>query len=160
VAEDPAFSSGLQTGINTALSIHEGLDTQFAPVGLNNSQTYYWRVRLIINGQPEAWSDTWSFTVAANGVSTEDLLIEKYDVKVYPNPMKNEGFVSFTLDKGSDVSVAILDMMGKERLLINKSYLGTGSHVFAIQNPNLPTGIYLIRINVNGVNIYQKIMIQ
>ena len=160
VAEDLAFSSGLQTGINTALSIHEGLDTQFAPTGLNNGQTYYWKVRLIINGQPEAWSDTWSFTVASNGVSTKDLLIEKYDVKVYPNPMKNEGFVSFTLDKGSDVSVAILDMMGKERLLINKSYLGTGSHVFAIQNPNLPTGIYLIRINVNGVNIYQKIMIQ
>lgn len=158
---DPGFSTGnLQTGINQAISIQEGPDTRFETSGLSNGQTYFWRVRLIINGQPEVWSDTWSFTVAANGVSTEDVLKEKYAIKVYPNPMKDEGIVSLTLEQGAEVSVAILDLMGKERLLINQSYLGTGSHVFAIQNPNLPTGIYLIRINVDGVNIYQKIMIQ
>jgi len=157
---DPGFNTGnLQTGINTAISTVEGPDTRFETSGLSNGQTYYWRVRLIKNGQEKAWSDTWSFTVALDGVSTQDILLEKYEVKVYPNPMKEEGIISFKLDKGAQVSVSVLDVMGKERLLINQSYLGTGTHVYNLTHPNLPTGVYVIRINVDGVNIYKKIVL-
>ncbi len=158
---DPGFASAnLQTGINTALSINEGPDTQYAPSTLTNGETYYWRVRLIINGQPQVWSETWSFTVAANGVSTQDLLVEKYAVKVYPNPFHETGYISFKLDQGSPVTISLIDMVGKERLLIHSGYLGTGSHIYTVQNPNMSSGVYLVRITVNGNTLFKKIIIQ
>lgn len=158
---DAGFSSAnLQTGINNYISAVDGPDTEFTPSTLTNGATYYWRVRLIKGGQTQPWSDTWSFTVSANGVSTEDLLIQKYQVKTYPNPMKSIGFVEFSLTQGNDVEISLTNLIGQSQVIQNKSYFGSGKHIFNLSEIKLAKGVYLISIQVGTEAIHQRLIVQ
>ena len=158
---DPAFNTGnLQTGINTYISVVDGLDTEFTPTGLVNGQKYYWRVRLIKSSQAKGWSDTWNFTVASNGVSTQDIMANKYQFKVFPNPMKQNGVVSFTMPKGENIALSITDLLGKTNLVIAEGYYGQGTHLFNISELDLPAGVYVVNMNTSIGTIHQKFIVQ
>ncbi len=160
IDSDPSFTSGnLQTGINPYVTITDGLDTEFTPTGLVNGQKYYWRVRLIIGGQAKSWSSTWNFTVAANGVSTEDILLAKYQLKVYPNPMKDNGYLSFTMPTGDNVQLIITDVLGKSNRVLADNYYSEGNHLFNLSELNLTPGMYVLNMRIGSESIHQKFII-
>tara|TARA_R110002050_G_scaffold41242_1_gene100032 strand:- start:21847 stop:24234 length:2388 start_codon:yes stop_codon:yes gene_type:complete len=158
---DPAFNSAnKQSGTTSFIALTDGLDTQFQPTGLTNGQKYYWRVRLIKSGQAMAWSEVWNFTVAMNGLSTQDILATKYQVKVFPNPMKNNGFVSFSMQKGASVSVVISNIVGQSQQVIKSGYYGEGTHVLNISELHLSAGVYFINLRIGDDSIIQKFIVQ
>jgi PKD repeat protein len=160
IDSDPTFTSGnLQTGINPYIAITDGLDTEFTPAGLVNGQQYFWRVRLIIGGVTKSWSSTWSFTVAANGVSTEDILRAKYQVKVYPNPMRTNGYLSFNMPKGENVQLTINDVLGKSNRVLADSFYSEGTHLFNLSELKLTPGMYVLNMRIGSESIYQKFIV-
>lgn len=158
---DPNFnSSNLQTGTKNFISIQDGSDTEFQPSTLQNGQKYYWRVRLIKGGQPQPWSDIWNFTVAVNGVSTEDILLQKYEVKVYPNPLRTNGFLSFSLDQGENVQIHVTNMIGKTYVINDEQYFGAGTHLFNLSQLQLSPGMYVLNIQINNTTLHKKFVVQ
>ena len=158
---DVNFNTGnLQTGINNYIDITDGEDTEYTPSDLVNGQTYYWRVRLIKGGVEQAWSEVWSFTVATNGLSTHDILANKYQFKLYPNPMTNIGILEFSLTRSQDVEITVSNMLGKTQVIQNKTYFGAGSHIFNISELKFEKGIYILNLNIDGEIIHQKFVVQ
>ena len=158
---DPTFtSSNLQTGIKNYTGITDGPETEYEPTTLVNGQTYYWRVRLVIGGVNQSWSQMWAFTVADNGVSTQDILRNKYSFTVYPNPMKEVGVVSFSLTKGEDINLTVTDIVGKSSIVIAQQYYGEGKHVFNLSELKLQAGIYIVSLQAGNETVHQKIVVQ
>jgi PKD repeat protein len=153
-------TSNLQTGINNFIAITDGLDTEYTPSGLTNGQTYFWRVRLIKGGQAQAWSSVWNFTVANNGVSTQDILVHKYQFKLYPNPMKEFGVLEFSLEKGKNVDITVTNMVGKSYTIQEASYYGAGTHLFNLSEMKFTPGFYFLNLNIEGETVRQKFIVQ
>jgi len=158
---NPSFnSSDLQTGVKNYTGTTDGPETEYIPSTLVNGKIYYWRVRLIIGGAAQSWSQPWVFTVADNGVSTQDLLREKYSFVVFPNPMKEVGVISFSLTKGEDITLQITDIVGKSSVIIAQQYYGEGKHIFNLSELKLQPGMYIVSLKAGNESVYQKIVVQ
>ncbi|MEI6124787.1 MAG: FlgD immunoglobulin-like domain containing protein [Bacteroidota bacterium] len=72
------------------------------------------------------------------------------NLQVYPNPFNNETTFSFALTKPTDVSLAIVDVTGKEIKSLTSSDMASGSYTFYwdgtnSSNDKIASGIYYYR---------------
>lgn len=158
---NPNFnSSNLQSGINAFISTNDGPDTRYTPTNLVNGKTYYWRVRLIKSGQPQNWSETWWFKVADNGVSIQEILSSEYQLKISPNPIKENGILEFNLQKPSKVTIYATNTLGITYILMDNIDLGKGSHVLNLSTQDWSKGFYTIGVNIEQKTMYKKLIVQ
>ena len=79
-------------------------------------------------------------------------------ISVYPNPFSSNLNVSYTLNNASEVSVRIVDITGREVYRTSEGRQIEGTHSLSLDQMNsLPSGIYLLQINIGGNIINQKI---
>ena len=78
------------------------------------------------------------------GVKVEDV---KYDwsVQVYPNPVKENLNVKFTLDKPREFSIEIMDITGK-KIWVKKSQTINPNQIMELDFSQYKHGIYLLQI--------------
>jgi uncharacterized repeat protein (TIGR01451 family) len=80
------------------------------------------------------------------------------NLSAYPNPFTNELFICFDLEKNATIDLEMYNILGEKIRSIFKGNKPEGRHTFLI-NDNmkvLETGIYLIKLNINGKNAYIK----
>jgi hypothetical protein len=68
----------------------------------------------------------------------------------YPNPFNAATTISFTLASGSDVSLAVYDVLGRKVAQLYDGQLNTGSHRITWNADDMSSGIYFYRLSVNG----------
>jgi photosystem II stability/assembly factor-like uncharacterized protein len=68
----------------------------------------------------------------------------------YPNPFNAATTISFTLASGSDVSLAVYDVLGRKVAQLYDGQLNTGSHRITWNADDMSSGIYFYRISVGG----------
>ncbi len=79
-------------------------------------------------------------------------------ISIYPNPFSSNLNVSYTLNNASEVSVRIVDITGREVYRTSEGKQIEGTHSLSLDQMNsLPSGIYLMQINIGGNIINQKI---
>ena len=79
-------------------------------------------------------------------------------ISIYPNPFNSNLNVSYTLENASVVSVRIVDITGREVYTTSEGRQIAGAHSISLNEINsLPSGIYLMQINMGGKIINQKI---
>lgn len=71
-------------------------------------------------------------------------------VEVYPNPAANSVTISVGLKSQSDLSIDVVDIMGKKVAVVCSERNAIGNYSTRFNTDNLANGIYNIRINVNG----------
>lgn len=77
---------------------------------------------------------------------------------VFPNPANNNISVKLDLKEASNLQVDILDMTGKQvAVIMNKNQKGVFTEQFNIAT--LPNGNYLVRLQVNGKSVSEKLSI-
>lgn len=81
------------------------------------------------------------------------------DLSVYPNPAKDEANVSFSLNGTSDVSVQIVDNLGRVVNNVTNEKMDAGVHTLTVNTTNLPTGIYNVIVNTNGGMFTEKLSV-
>jgi predicted esterase len=86
------------------------------------------------------------------GVGVNNVLANS-DVKVYPNPAKEN--VSIETSKGNNSVITILDLRGKTIETVN-----TSKTITVLNTNNLTSGIYLIQITNEFGNITKKLVIE
>lgn len=82
-------------------------------------------------------------------------------VELYPNPLLENGKVSYRLESRSEVSVAIYDMVGiRVRNLLPNVVQASGSHEIPIQKAGLSAGVYMVEVTIDGKKHIEKLVIQ
>ena len=81
-------------------------------------------------------------------------------LEVMPNPMNNNGKIVYTLEKAAKVSADVCDVTGKLIAQMGEEYEEEGTHEITIaNNEKLSTGIYFVRLNVDGVVYTRKFIV-
>ena len=104
------------------------------------------------------------FVAGSNGVSPSTSInvneIErvKYSLHTFPNPTKNQFNIEFLVPEKSEISIQIIDVLGKysKNLFHENNYIGKFSSDF---NLNLKPGNYLIKITINTQELISKLII-
>jgi PKD repeat protein len=142
--------SGTQTTINNESN---NSDTEFATTDLIHGQQYFWRVKSNTSGSESAWSDTWSFTVAEDGVGIESVN-QIASFELYPNPVENR--LTIEMNNKAINAVSIYGIDGQS--IWNKSLPEVESSV-AIDVQYFVSGTYYVRVHHAEGSDFRKFII-
>ncbi len=97
---------------------------------------------------------------AVVGIHSSQLAYEN-NFKVFPNPAQDELFVSFDLDKESNVNIELCNSMGQVILSekISNSVIGNNIHKVNLQTPDLKTGVYFISVISDKRKYTQRLVV-
>ncbi len=84
--------------------------------------------------------------------NNNEILPDKYSLEQnYPNPFNPYTEISFDLPRAGKVKLAIYDIRGTEvKTLVNNEFKAAGKHTKEFNGSNLASGIYFVRMLVNG----------
>ena len=96
-----------------------------------------------------------NFVVSAidNNPSESNLSLE-----IYPNPTKNQTTINFEIEKPSQVSINVLDVLGRSVYNSNTT-LGKGKHLVILNVENYDAGIYYINTQIAGKIFNNKLLV-
>jgi len=101
--------------------------------------------------------DKWTWTESS--VDNDVVVLDKFVLKQnYPNPFNATTVIPFRIDKAADVKLTVYDMVGnKVRTLVNEN-MNKGSYNINFDATGLATGVYIYRLEANGLMFSKKMM--
>ncbi|MBL0330210.1 MAG: T9SS type A sorting domain-containing protein [Bacteroidetes bacterium] len=142
---------------SNALSIsktHSGLS-------LTPGQYYYFSV------QSEDGAGLRSSILSSDGqlalLSTEITNISKdLNFIAYPNPFSETTTIAYQLNDASEIEISLIDVLGKQIVLLQKQNQPSGQHQLIIDKTklNLSKGIYLLKLDVEEQELIMRLIIQ
>lgn len=75
----------------------------------------------------------------------------------YPNPFNPQTTIRYSLSKTSDVRLRIIDSVGRDVQTLVEGIVGSGSHEFIFDAENLPSGLYVALLEVDGQVVSQRL---
>ena len=79
-------------------------------------------------------------------------------LQVAPNPFRDQTRVAFNLNESTEVSLRVLDLMGREITTLTQGLQGPGVHEYTFHQPGISNGIYLVELELDGRRITKKIL--
>jgi len=119
-----------------------GTSTEVNPLHDFSADGAY-QVCLTVSNQYD--SDTVCKLVTVSGTTAVKEVVENKLFTLHPNPTSGITHVNYQLEKGQTGELSVWDAFGKQVVLFP---LDTDSGVFQLYN--LPSGIYFVRLSVNG----------
>lgn len=77
---------------------------------------------------------------------------------IYPNPSSSTAFIKYYLSQTSEVSLRIYDALGETVMKLPLSIQTKGVQDYQLECHNLPSGLYLVELNVDGRSFLSKII--
>lgn len=94
-------------------------------------------------------------------INDEELIDNKSNFIVYPNPTKGEFTIKYDLKKRADVLIDIVDINGVSlRTVVNIQGQHTGKYQVPVNLSDLPNGIYFVNLSNEGKLRTQKVILQ
>jgi chitinase len=138
VAEDKSFVDLVINENNISL-------TEYKTNKLDNSETYYWRIKAANIAGSGEWSETWSFTTPAVTVVKDIYASVNEGIKLfenYPNPFNPSTKIRFDINEQSFVTLKVYNSLGQEVRELISNIMNSGSYEFNFNASGLPTGVY------------------
>ncbi|MFT6150215.1 MAG: hypothetical protein ACJAUH_002914 [Saprospiraceae bacterium] len=85
-------------------------------------------------------------------------LIEQYDLSIFPNPFTNQLAVEFDLETSEEVTVELVDIVGR---ILHSENLGkrtAGENKYFIETEKLAKGAYILKLQIGDKVINQKVL--
>ena len=77
----------------------------------------------------------------------------------YPNPFNPQTTISYSITKAGVVNLKVYNILGHEiSTLVNRTQ-SAGTHSVTFDATNLPSGVYLYRLDAEGFSSYRKMML-
>ena len=156
--ENFGATNGVSMSVGEAAMMYDMLTNAGPPNGVNvgGSVTVYHRV-ITTDGSRWNAGPTSSLTLTRGLVTdTEDegQLPSEFALKGnYPNPFNPSTTISFDLPETADVSIQVVDLLGREMLTTPAQTFSAGaSRSIQIDASSLTSGIYLYKVSVRGVS--------
>jgi hypothetical protein len=112
-------------------------------------------------GQPIAWLCPIKAPVAAAREDNQDISLSENaetEVAIYPNPTDDKFFVALPTLKNTP-TLDLFDMAGR-KVLSQKDMTQYDESHYEVQVSDLPKGIYLLKMNLDGKPAVQKIIVE
>jgi PKD repeat protein/photosystem II stability/assembly factor-like uncharacterized protein len=93
-----------------------------------------------------------------NITSVEEIIAEKYNLNIYPNPFDNTFQVNFNLPKEEVVTIEIYDSYGKLVKTVVKDILETNNHNLEIDASNYASGMYLVKVRFGDEEVMRRMV--
>ena len=77
----------------------------------------------------------------------------------YPNPFNPSTTIPFELNSAAHVRLEVYDMLGRRVALLIDQPLQVGSHTARFEAENLPSGMYITRMQTEGEVLTQKMLL-
>lgn len=74
----------------------------------------------------------------------------RFALELSPNPVTDQGHVTFSLDKREQVKLEIVDLLGRPVMLITDGLFDPGSYEFTFQTGTLVQSTYLVKYSTGG----------
>lgn len=182
VAQDAIFITA-QANFNAALDINPDTSVlyqmmQFTDLSSGNPTSWLWDfgdgTSSTLQNPTHAYQSIDTFTICltvSDGVCTntvcEDLFVDIFagleeelglNLEVYPNPNHGTFTLDFTLDSHADIQVSVFDLAGR---VVFERGLGTvATYQESITLSGVTNGLYLLRMSVDGQDVYRKIIVR
>jgi hypothetical protein len=108
------------------------------------------------NGQFGKGESRWFKTASSLSVENINGLTE---LAVYPNPAKEVAKLNFSLEKASNLTIAVYDQLGQLVQMVSNSQFNAGVNQVEINTSSLNSGIYNIRIDAENGSLSQRISV-
>ncbi len=159
------YGVGLSTSGVLASSFTPTSASQWKLVTINlasYAESANFRYKFSFTGTGKVGNNIFLDDINLNGLDgVKEELQNKFSLNVYPNPFNQSSTVSFTTFSTYEVALGIYDLMGKEIVSIsNKTKLLAGTYTLPINKSTLTSGIYFIKLVVDGYETTQKIVVQ
>ncbi|MDI9320593.1 MAG: choice-of-anchor J domain-containing protein [Phycisphaerales bacterium] len=109
---------------------------------------------LLVNGSDESVLNTQNIYLPT--VSIKEVAAGVNSIQVYPNPASEVLTTKFTLENQSNVSIEIVDMLGKVVKTIATKNLTAGTYEVPTNVAEMASGIYLVKITTDGGSITER----
>lgn len=100
------------------------------------------------------WTDAWTEIgpcIAARGTSAiAELTLENNQVKVYPNPFNAKTMVNLVLADEANAEIKVYNASGQQVIELTHKSLPKGEHNIEIDGSELPSGLYLYKVQINN----------
>ncbi len=95
----------------------------------------------------------------ASATAASVVIPAEYALSVYPNPFNPTTTISFTLQDAGEVRLVVYDVSGRlVRELVHRA-LTAGEHQVAFEARDLPTGVYLVRMECGRYSATRKLLL-
>jgi hypothetical protein len=77
----------------------------------------------------------------------------------FPNPFNPSTQINFDLPRTGDVTLKVFDVLGREVSTLTNGKLDAGSHHILFDASNMPSGMYIYRIQADGFEASKKMLL-
>jgi len=91
----------------------------------------------------------WGFTVDAE-ISPAEVVADFQLLSAYPNPFNPSTAIGYKLQAASNVNLTVYDITGREVVRLVEGFQTAGSHCVIFDGEDLASGIYFVRLTVEG----------
>ncbi len=103
---------------------------------------------------------TYCTSVTVNCTSTGMEAFDKNDLALsFQNPFSSSTLVSYSIPGNGNVEVALFDLIGNKISVPASGNKSAGTHSFNLVSGGLAKGVYLLRMNFEGIVLTKKIVI-
>lgn len=96
-----------------------------------------------------------------SGITGVNELVKKTGMNLYPNPANGVTSLRFNVTEPTEVSLSVVDVIGREVIPASASTYDAGAHTVEInKNDALPAGIYFVNVSLNGTKVSKKLVIE
>ncbi|MDZ7288769.1 MAG: T9SS type A sorting domain-containing protein [candidate division KSB1 bacterium] len=142
----------------------KGSGDKYVDKNVQQGQTYVYRIKAYKDSAESGYSNEASIFVTGIQEEESGEIPTEYSMSQnYPNPFGRSPFnpataIRFALPKATPTKITIHDLLGKEIMTLVNDKLPAGFHKIELDLGNLPSGVYLYRIQ-SGEFIQSKKMI-
>jgi len=77
----------------------------------------------------------------------------------YPNPFNQQTVLAYTLATAGTCTLTLFDVQGRELTVIRSGYEEAGPHSFIWNSRERASGVYLLRLQANGLTLRRKMIV-
>ena len=99
------------------------------------------------------------FILSSEAPCIANKLSGAFSTNVYPVPFNESLTIGFNLPQNDKISIRVIDISGKELgIICNEELYKKGAHELNWKATNMPTGVYILEIQISGNTVRHKII--
>lgn len=133
-------------------------ESYYLPAGTYILKWAYSKDDSDFEGSDCVWIDM--IVIQPSITSVSNISSDNSKLLIYPNPFSDETNIQYTLTKKSNVSLVVLDNLGREvELIVNNNQQAEGTYNYKFLNHNLSQGIYHCKLIIDNKSLNSKMVI-
>lgn len=153
-------TTGIAGSLPTQMTAGTTYSYSFAPMTIdplvwnkNNMKA----IVMLVNGADETVLNTQNISIVPNSIN--EVVVGVNNLDIYPNPSSDVTTASFNLTEQSDVTVEVVDLLGKTVKTIARKNMTAGECRVPMNVAELAAGVYMIKVSTEKGSITQRLSV-